>query len=231
MSLFALVHGAWHGAWCWERLIPELEARGHRAVAMDLPIEDPSADWHAYADAVVAAIGDASDEVVLVGHSMGGHVIPFVAERRPVAHSVFLAAGLPVEESFGALLANQPDHFQPNLIGRLRFAEDGATSWGEEDALSVFYNDCAPEDAQPAIKRLRKQYMNQADQPYGLASFPNSPSTYIACARDEGINPAWARRVVPTLDMNLIEIDSSHSPFWSRPAELADILTSLASPT
>ena len=43
MATFGLVHGSWHGAWCWERLVPELEARGHRAVAVDLPAEDPAA--------------------------------------------------------------------------------------------------------------------------------------------------------------------------------------------
>jgi len=43
MATFGLVHGSWHGGWCWERLIPELEARGHRAVAVDLPAEDPAA--------------------------------------------------------------------------------------------------------------------------------------------------------------------------------------------
>ena len=43
MTTFALVHGAWHGAWCWDRLIPELENRGHSVIAMDLPSDDPAA--------------------------------------------------------------------------------------------------------------------------------------------------------------------------------------------
>src|SRR4051794_28694438 len=91
MTTFALVHGAWHGAWCWERLAPELEARGHHVVAMDLPIEDTEATFTDYADVVVAALED-DDEVVVVGHSLAGQIIPLVPERRPVRRLVYLCA-------------------------------------------------------------------------------------------------------------------------------------------
>ncbi|MET0699294.1 MAG: alpha/beta fold hydrolase, partial [Mycobacterium sp.] len=60
MTTFALVHGAWHGAWCWERLTPELVARGHRVVAVDLPIQDETATFEKYADTVVAALAGAA---------------------------------------------------------------------------------------------------------------------------------------------------------------------------
>ena len=84
MTTFALVHGAHYGAWCWELLQPELRKRGHESLAVDLPIEDPTLGASAYADVVIDAIGDRGDDVVLVGHSMGGLVIPVVAERRRV---------------------------------------------------------------------------------------------------------------------------------------------------
>src|SRR5215218_4055369 len=76
MTTFGLVHGAWHGAWCWEQLIPELERLGHRAVAMDLPCDDPSATYSSYADVIVDALVDEPDDVVLVAHSMGGLSMP-----------------------------------------------------------------------------------------------------------------------------------------------------------
>jgi hypothetical protein len=76
MSLFCLVHGAFLGAWCWDLLIPELEARGHEAVAMDLPLEDPDAGAVRYAEEVLQALQGAGDDVVLVGHSMSGLFIP-----------------------------------------------------------------------------------------------------------------------------------------------------------
>ena len=59
MTTFALVHGAWHGAWCWERLIPELEQHGHAAIAIDLPCDDRDGGVRAYAEAVLAGTAGA----------------------------------------------------------------------------------------------------------------------------------------------------------------------------
>src|SRR3954469_18012012 len=106
MTTFALVHGAWHGGWCWERVAAELAGRGEDAVgaglprgrdaiAPDLPCEDMSAGFEDYADVVVAALENAGDDVVVVGHSLGGLTIPHVATRRPVRRLVFLCALLP----------------------------------------------------------------------------------------------------------------------------------------
>jgi len=78
---FALVHGAWHGAWAWDALIPELEARGHRVVAPDLPCEDVDAGTAEYAGVVIEAL-DGSDDAIVVGHSLGGMTIPLVPARR-----------------------------------------------------------------------------------------------------------------------------------------------------
>ena len=93
-STVAFVHGAWHGAWCWDKLRPELEGLGHRVVAVDLPAEDPAAGLQRYAELTRDAIVDA-DEVVLVGHSLGGASIPLVSALRRVRHLVFLCALIP----------------------------------------------------------------------------------------------------------------------------------------
>src|SRR5205807_1207149 len=71
VKTFGLIHGAWHGAWCWEPLVAELERRGHRAMAVDLPCDDPAATTMDNAKLVADALGDA-DDVVVVGHSLGG---------------------------------------------------------------------------------------------------------------------------------------------------------------
>src|SRR5437899_7193348 len=90
----ALVHGSYHGAWCWDFLRPELERLGHRVVAMDLPISDPTLGAADYASAVEKAL-DPSSVPLLVGHSMAGLVIPLVAASRSVHRLVFLTAFLP----------------------------------------------------------------------------------------------------------------------------------------
>lgn len=94
MATFALVHGAGHGAWCWERLIPILEGLGHRTFAMDPPCEDRTAGPERYAEVVDRALPPASD-LVLIGHSLGGLTVPLVAVRRPVPRFIFLCALIP----------------------------------------------------------------------------------------------------------------------------------------
>src|ERR1700688_862361 len=88
---FALVHGAYHGAWCWDRLRTELERDGHTTSAADLPCEDPEAGAERYAQLVLAAIPPGT-EAVLVGHSLGGLTIPVVASRTPTLMTVYLCA-------------------------------------------------------------------------------------------------------------------------------------------
>jgi hypothetical protein len=68
VTTYALIHGAWHGAWCWEPLIPELERRGHRAVAVDLPCDDPYATTMDNAKLVADAIADADDDGAVFSH-------------------------------------------------------------------------------------------------------------------------------------------------------------------
>jgi pimeloyl-ACP methyl ester carboxylesterase len=90
VSIFALVHGAWHGPWCWERLAPLLRERGHDVVVPALPSEDTELGLEDYADAIEAELGDA-DDVILVPHSLGGLNGPVVAARRPLKALVYCA--------------------------------------------------------------------------------------------------------------------------------------------
>ena len=95
VATFALVHGAWHDAWWWEFLGPLLQQAGHEVIAVDLPCEDGSATFDTYADGVCAALNRSDDNVVLVGHSLGGNTVPLVAARRPVRHVVYVCALMP----------------------------------------------------------------------------------------------------------------------------------------
>lgn len=94
MATFALIPGGGGDPWEWHRLVPQLEARGHRAIAVRLPSEDAAAGWSQYADAVVDAIGG-TDEVVVVAQSMGGFTAPIVCTRRDVDLLILLNAMVP----------------------------------------------------------------------------------------------------------------------------------------
>ena len=95
MTTFALVHGGYHGAWCWEQLTPLLQEAGHGVVTMELPLEDSTATFDTYADIVCAALDDCDDDIVLVGHSYAGNTIPLVAARRPLRHRHACCRGCP----------------------------------------------------------------------------------------------------------------------------------------
>jgi pimeloyl-ACP methyl ester carboxylesterase len=217
-ATLGLVHGGAHGAWCWERLVPELEARGHVAVAPDLPCDDDSAGAAEYADVVSTALSGSNGNVVLVAHSLGGLTAPLVAERRPVVRMVFVAGLLPVPgKSFRDQQAEEPDILFPYRGGRP----------GLRDR---FFGNCSAEDADWAMARIRDQALKPFTEPTPLRAWPDVPSSYVICTDDRACNPAWSRRAARNrLGVEPIElIGSDHSPFHSRPAELADLLVRLA---
>ena len=228
MTTFGLVHGAGHGAWCWERLIPELEARGHRAVAVDLPCEDPAAGCGRYAEIVDQAL-PRTDDLVLVGHSLGGLTIPLVAARRPVRRLVFLCALIPLfGRSSADQLADDPSIHATGFVthpGRV-VHDDGSNSWRDEAAArDVFYHDCTPADGRWAWSRLRRQSAAPRREPCPLAGWPDAERTYVLCREDRAVSPEWSRRAAGgRLGVEALELPGSHSPFISRPAALAALL-------
>jgi surfactin synthase thioesterase subunit len=229
---FGLVHGAWHGAWCWDLVAAELRGRGHRAVAVDLPSEDPDAGASAYAQAVVHALGvGGADEVVLVGHSLGGLTIPVVAqaladEGRPVRAMVFVAALLPtVGASFDDGHVDDPDRLMPGLgAGQIGY-DDGSSSWQPQPAIALMYPDAPPDLAEWAAPRLRRQHWRAAREVTPLRTWPPVPVTVIACASDAVVNPDWVRRVARVrFGAEAVVLAGDHAPFLARPVELADLL-------
>lgn len=228
MSTFALLHGAYHGAWCWDRLIPELEARGHAAVAMDLPAEDPRAGAREYAAAALDAIGDA-DDVVVVGHSLGGLTAPLVASLRPCSGLVLLCAMHPVPgRSFDEVQELEPDLPGSHIaFGEKVTGADGVTRWEEpEDAIPVFFHDCAPADALWAASNLRGQTWHISQEVTPLQRWPGVFTTVIACMDDRAVDPAWIVRTArERLGVAAVQLPGGHSPMISQPAKLAELLT------
>jgi pimeloyl-ACP methyl ester carboxylesterase len=225
---FALVHGAYHGAWCWDRLRDELDRDGHTTSAADLPCEDPDAGVERYADAVVHSIPDSVEGVVLVGHSLAGLTIPVVAERRPTLMTVYLCALLPVPgKSFDSQHAEITTGFEPSEkpIGHT----DGSASWPERGAIEVFYQDCDLATATAAARRLRRQFWRATQEVTPLRRWPQVPSAYILCAADRAVSPDYSRRASrDLLATDPIEMTGGHSPFLSRPVELAAVLQRVA---
>lgn len=235
MTTFALVHGAWHGAWCWEQLTPLLQQAGHaghEVVAMDLPSEDGTATFDTYADVVCAALDGHDDDVVLVGHSYNGNTIPLVAARRPVRHLVYLCAMVPdIGRSVVDQMGDEPEMLNPVAYEQGLSAPDGQLRqvWTDLDlACAMFYGDCDEPTTKAAIERLRPQSAYPAILPTSLTEHPSVPTTYVVCSDDQILRPGWSRRTArERLGAELIELPGDHSPFYSRPSELAEVLLDL----
>ena len=192
---FVLVHGGYHGPWCWDRLIPELELRGHRSVAVDLPVGDPGAGAAEYVDAIVRVASDLVD-VILVGHSMGGLVLPLVPTRYPVTKMVFLCALVPRPGmSMNQVRASEPVENYQLQTSEFTDLGDGVWMIGPNTATELFYHDASPELAAWAIERLRPQAYKLLDELTSLVEWPVVESAFVLCRDDHALNPDWARSV------------------------------------
>ncbi len=227
---FVLVHGAYHGAWCWDLLAPELQRRGHRVVAVDLPIGDPSAGPARYAEAV-APVMAGLDAPIVVGHSMGGLVVPLVAAAHPVGRLVFLAALLPEPGlNLQAQRAGEPIDAEVTFE-HVEFTDHGDGLWmvGPNTATEMFFHDVPAATARWAVERLRPQGYAFMTEVTPLQRWPNVPSAYVVCEDDRAVNPSWGRMAArDRLGVDPHEIAGGHSPFLARPHELADLLHAIA---
>lgn len=233
---FILVHGAWHGAWCWHKLVPLLEMRGARVLAPDLPSMGADATPAASVTldswaARVTALVEAHPGCVLVGHSLGGAVASRAAELAPayIRQLVYLSAYLLAEgdtvaevarADAGSLIPSSMVPAQRGLTCTLR-----ADAWRD-----TFYGNCTGEDVSFALAQLAPQPLKPLATPMRItdAAFGRVPRAYIETTRDRAISLEAQRRMQAALPCApVFTLESDHSPFLSQPEALARILISI----
>jgi pimeloyl-ACP methyl ester carboxylesterase len=224
MARFILVHGMWHGSWCWEKVTPLLAARGHDVVAVDLP-RAPSPSLTGCRDAVLAQLKD-GERAILVGHSLGGVVISEAAEAMPerIAKLVYLAGFLPKsgQSMFDLARKNRDSSLKNAMV----VDDKGNSTLRPESVRNGLYGDCADDDVERAIARLVPEPLAAATTPASLGeNFAKVPRAYVVCTEDRAVAPSLQRMMIEaTACDDVVEIASSHSPFLSKPDELASIL-------
>jgi pimeloyl-ACP methyl ester carboxylesterase len=232
MTTFALVHGAWHGGWCWEKLTPLLRQAGHDVVTPDLPSDDGSArTFDAYADVVCAALEKRDGDVVVVGHSLGGPTATLVAARRPTRHLVYLCGMIPKPgHSLFDQWQSQPDLASSDWNKGLSEADAQLrTTWVDLNlARALFYADCDQHTVTEAFARLRPQSFHPYTAPCSLNEFPAVPCTYVVCSEDQMMSPECSRRTARGIGAAIVELPGGHSPLLSRPSAVADLLLRVA---
>ena len=231
MALFAVVHGSMAGPAAYMRLAEELHHRSQRVLLVELPVDRPELTGTDYgrlvAEQLAAGLTECSigdEPVVVIAHSASGLLLPLVPSFCPVAHLVYLAAGVPQPGmTLDEQLAADPDMLNPAWVGVDPFQDHQA-------ARRFLFHDCDEATARWAIAAQTPWY------PEGLYSercplegFPPIPSTSIVCAGDRVIQPTWSRRIASDrLDAQVIELPGGHCPHVSRPALLAEALIATA---
>jgi SAM-dependent methyltransferase len=221
LSTFVLLHGAGDVGWYWHLVEAELRARGHDVVAPDLPADDESLELDDYAEAVIAAVADRRD-LVVVAQSFGGFTAPLVAVRLPVDALVFVAAMVP---SPGEAPSDWWDRTGYRQAVEAEAARDGGAT-GNEDPYVCYYHDVPRALAAQALSRERAHPSAACGvSPWPLQALPDVPTHFVLCTEDRLFPPDFLRRVVADrLGIVPDEIAAGHAVALSHPKELADIL-------
>ncbi len=227
-----LVHGAWHGAWCFASLQGALDELAVPSLAVDLPGHGastaPLGDLYDDAHHVADLLDRLGEPVVLVGHSYGGAVITEAAVRHPdIAHLVYLTAfALDRDESVMGLIARRPDA-RVQLGRAMQFQDDGTSVLDPDAAVPALYADCSAAAVRAALPRLSPQPMVTFGQPVTGSPRDTIPSTYVRCLRDQAVHLEHQDLMAQRCG-NVVTFDCDHSPFLSRVDDTAALLATLA---
>jgi pimeloyl-ACP methyl ester carboxylesterase len=212
MATFVLLPGAGSDSWYWHLVVPDLEEAGHDVVAVDLPVTDDTAGFTAYADVVVAAIGDRHD-VVLVAQSMAGFTAPLVCERVPVQLMILVAAMVPRPGESGGEWWVNTGH------------ADARGPDASNDPVEIFLHDVPDDVAHASEHHVYAQSEAPFADPWPLEGWPDVPTRFLLCRDDRFFPAEFQRRVVrERLGFEPDEMEGGHLPALARPHDLAQRL-------
>lgn len=230
--MFILIHGAYHGGWCWDAVAKILRDADHEAIAPDLPGHGRDPGWLAdqtmpnYVTRVEQLIADAPSPVTLVGHSMGGAIATAAANAHPekVAQIIYLTAYIPLNgESVGDVVKTDPaSHVR---VERIDVEGMNVVSLKSGTLADAFYNDASPRMIGYAEDRVQLQSPIPFRHIFELDETASIPKAAIICTQDRAISPEHQRMMAKRAACDpVIDIDAGHSPFITQPEALTDIL-------
>ena len=236
-TMFILIHGAYHGGWCWDAVADQLSKNGHHVQAPDLPGHGRDSGWLSdqtmpdYVDRIVKLLDAAPSKVTLVGHSMGGAIATAAANARPdkVERIIYLTAYIPIDgESVGDVVKTDPaSHVQ---VDRVDVEGLGAVSLKSGTLADAFYNDATTRMLHFAEDRVQLQSPIPFRHTFALTDLTAIPKAAIICTRDRAISTDHQRMMAVRAGCDpIVDIDSGHSPFVTQPEALKDAILNIKS--
>jgi pimeloyl-ACP methyl ester carboxylesterase len=237
MKTFILIHGSWHSAWNWHKVVPLLEKQGHKAIAIDLPgmgrDKTPINEvrMKTTVEKICQVIDGVDGKVVLVGHSKNGIMISQAAEYRPgkIEKLVYLAAYLIPNGK------TQKEYSVQDTAGVLKPFVTMHEALNAHTLQPEIYKEGLYADCDEYITELAKYILSHEPVESGITplelteeNFGSVPRVYIECTEDKAVTPFIQRKMyTETVCEKVYSISSSHSPFFSKPQELVNILCDL----
>jgi len=239
MKTFILIHGSWHSAWNWHKVVPILEKHGHRVLAIDLPGmgRDKTPIKNVKLETTVKKLCDLIDtiegKVILVGHSKNGIIISQLAEYRPekIEKLIYLAAYLIPNGKTQAEYSSQDVNgvLKPYVT---RYLETNSHTLQSEIYKEGLYHDCEDYITELAKLLLSHEPVESGITPLKLTdeNYGRIRRFYIECTEDKAVSPFIQQKMYKETPCEKVhKMNTSHSPFFSRPQELCDIFLKIAS--
>jgi pimeloyl-ACP methyl ester carboxylesterase len=238
MKTFILIHGSWHSAWNWHKVIPLLKQQGHKAIAIDLPgmgrDKTPIAEvkMQTTVQKICELIDSIEGKVILVGHSKNGIMISQAAEYRPekIEKLIYLAAYLIPNGK------TQREYSMQDTAGVLkpfvtRYETLNTTTLQPAIYVEGLYHDCNDNIFELAKLLLSHEPVESGITPLQLTdeNYGSVRRFYIECTEDKAVTPFIQQKMYTEMPCEKVyRMHTSHSPFFSKPNVLVNILCEIA---
>jgi len=235
---FLMIHGSWHGAWCWHKIVPRLEAEGHKAFAVNLlgRGRDPALPIFVTLDRLVKQVGKflpTNEKTTIVVHSRYGILASRLAETYPnrIERTIYLASlMLPTGKTAAEYFRLDTDSWL-----RSAFELNKVGMWDRlkpEIYREGLYHDCSDDDVALGHMLLAREPLRPILEKLKLtdAAYGQIPRAYIRLTEDRAVSPALQDRILNDTKVERVEsIEASHSAYFSKPDELTRAILKLAS--
>jgi pimeloyl-ACP methyl ester carboxylesterase len=213
-----LVHGAWADGSSWGRVIPLLQAKGHRVIAVQIPLTSVEDDFAA----TKRIIADTKGPIVLVGHSWGGMAITQAGNDPKVMALVYVSAFAPdVGESGGSLIGGHPT---PPALSTVVTDSSGFVYQTDQGMIENVAPDLPAAEARVLAVTQGRLAGKAFEQTVAVAAWKAKPSWYIVTAEDRVVSIELQTASAKRMKAKTTFINASHMSILSRPHDVASVI-------